>query len=96
MPIVNKRHPEIPGYGLARTHQLPGRGGDLVIDLLIERVQAAAAAVQQADAHGDGAHIQLLMLDHIVGLNDLEHIQHTVFSILLYECSIGCASKSLR
>ena len=52
----------------AGAHQLVRRGGDLVVDLPAGGVGIRVAAVQQADAHGDGAHVQVLVVDHLDGL----------------------------
>ena len=49
-------------------HQLLGGGGDLVVNLPAGGVGVRVAAVQQADAHGDGADVQMLVVDHLDGL----------------------------
>ena len=72
-------------------------GGDFVVDVVADFVDAVGRAVQQADAHGDGAHVELLLLDHLVGLVDLHDIQHG-FSLRLvrFVASITCVTHVCR
>ena len=72
--LVYNRHTEITGNGLSCRHQILCIGGDFSVNFFIERVQIAVAAVQQADTHCNGAHIQLLMLNHIICFIYLKHI----------------------
>ncbi|MNW03981.1 hypothetical protein D3C71_1999950 [compost metagenome] len=47
--------------------QMLGGAGDFIIYILVKNLQVRMRAVQQADAHGDGAHIQVHFADHLVG-----------------------------
>ncbi len=62
--------------GLAGGHQIFGAAGDLVVDGVAGLPGVAAGAGQQGDAHGDGAHVQMLLVDHLDGLHDLVLIEH--------------------
>ena len=63
--------------GLAGGHQIFGAAGDLVVDGVTGLPGVAAGAGQQGDAHGDGAHVQMLLVDHLDGLHDLVLIEHS-------------------
>ena len=52
---------------LSGLHQVLGGGGDLVVDLLTGHLGVGVAAVQQRDTHGDGADIQVLLVNHVNG-----------------------------
>ena len=66
--LVDDGYAELRLNVLAGFYQLFRRGGDLVVDLPAGGVGVRVAAVQQAHAHGDGAHIQVLVVDHPDGL----------------------------
>ena len=95
--LVDDRDAEIAFDGLAGGHEVLGVHGDLVVDVLADLVDAVGCAIQQADAHGDGAHVELLLLDHLVGLVDLHDIQHG-FSLRLvrFVASITCVTYVCR
>ena len=38
--------------------------------------------LQQADAHGDGAHVQIVLSEHLDGLEDVTGIKHTHSCVL--------------
>ena len=63
-------------------HKACGLGGDLVIDVLARLLRVRVDAVQQADAHGDSAHIQIVLSEHLDGLEDITGIKHTHCSVL--------------
>ena len=63
--------------GLAGGHQIFGAAGDFVVDGVTGLPGVAAGAGQQGDAHGDGAHVQMLLVDHLDGLHDLVLIEHS-------------------
>ena len=58
-------------------HQIRRLGGDLVVDLLTGLFRVRVDAVQQADAHGHGAHIQVVLREHLDGFEDVAGIHHT-------------------
>ena len=74
--LIDDRNAVVAFDGLASGYEILGIRGDLVVDVVADFVDAVGRAVQQADAHGDGAHVELLLLDHLVGLVDLHDIQH--------------------
>ena len=62
--LVDNGNAELPLNGLSRFHQILGRAGDLVIDLVCAHLRIAVGAVQQRDPHGNGPDIQMLLVDH--------------------------------
>ena len=62
---------------LHRGHKVCGLGGDLVIDVLAGLFGVRVDAVQQADAHGHGAHVQIVLREHLDGLQDIPGVKHT-------------------
>ena len=58
-------------------HQIGRPGGDLAVSLLTGFAGVRVDAVQQADAHGDGAHIQVVLGEHLDSLQDIPGIKHT-------------------
>ena len=67
---------------LHRGHKVCGLGGDLVIDVLARLLRVRVDAVQQADAHGDGAHVQIVLSEHLDGLENVTGIKHTHSCVL--------------
>ena len=63
-----------------------GAGGDLVIDFFAGFPGVRVDAVQQADAHGDGAHVQIVLREHLDGLEDVAGVHHA-HSSLPFFCS---------
>ena len=49
---------------------------DLVVNLVTADAEAGIAAVQQADTHGDGTDIQMLLVDHMLGSQNIFSVQH--------------------
>ena len=95
--LVDDRNAVVAFDGLASRYEILGIRGDLAIDVLTDLVDAVGRAVQQADAHGNSAHVELLLLDHLVGLVDLHDIQHG-FSLRLvrFVASITCVTHVCR
>ena len=56
--------------------QLFGAGADLVVDLVAAAAHVLVGAVQQGDAHGDGADVQVLLVHHGDGVEDILQTQH--------------------
>ena len=54
-----------------------GLGGDLVVDVLAGLFGVRVDAVQQADAHGHGAHVQIILREHLDGFQDIPGVKHT-------------------
>ena len=64
----------------AHTDQVLGAAGDLVIGFFAADGQVRIGTVQKADAHGDGPDIQVLIVDHVQGGQNVVLIQHGVSS----------------
>ena len=52
---------------MAGLDQVLGGSSDLVIDLPASSCRVRVAAVQQRNAHSDGTHVQVLLVDHVDG-----------------------------
>ena len=57
-------------------HQIGRLGHDLVVDLLTGLFRVRVDAVQQADAHGHGPHVQIVLGEHLDGFEDVTGIHH--------------------
>jgi len=95
--LIDDRNAVVAFDGFAGGYEILGVRGDFVVDVVADFVNAVGRAVQQADAHGDSAHVELLLLDHLVGLVDLHDIQHG-FSLRLvrFVASITCVTHVCR
>ena len=60
----------------ARLHQLFRTAADFVVNFVTAALGILADAVQQGDAHGDGADVQMLLVDHVDGVKNVLQIQH--------------------
>ena len=58
------------GNFFARAHQVLGEPADLLVGLRRRNGKIGMAAVTQADAHGDGANVEILHLHHADGFDD--------------------------
>ena len=74
--LVDDGNAEFALDGFARCDQVAGARGDFGVDAVAKLVHVIACAVEQADAHGNGAHVELFLLDHFIGLVDLLDINH--------------------
>ena len=68
--LIDDGNAELALDVVPRLHQMLGVAGDLVIDFIAAALGILADAVQQGDAHGDGADIQMLLVDHIDGVKN--------------------------
>ena len=75
--LVDNGDAELPLDILAGGDQVLGPAADLVVDLLAGGFGIGVGAVQQGDAHGDGADIQVLPVEHVDGLEDFRGMDHT-------------------
>ena len=74
--LVDDGNAEFRLNALTDGDEILGAAGDLVINLLAEGIDIRIHAVPQADAHGDGADIQMLLGDHMDGLEYIPSIDH--------------------
>jgi hypothetical protein len=81
--LVDHRHDRIsrPTRSQVST-KLRGQGGDLGVDVGLEALDVVAGAVEQVDAEGDGADVQVFVLDHLQGGQDFVLIEHDRESFL--------------
>ena len=49
---------------------------DFVVDFLAGGLGIGVSAVQQGDAHGDGADVQVLLVEHLYRLENFRGIDH--------------------
>ena len=61
---------------VADFNQITGVLFNLVDDAAAHDVHVLMAAVQQIDAHGDGSHVQIVLLDHADRADDLIGSHH--------------------
>jgi hypothetical protein len=85
--LVDDGNAELPLNGLAGGHQLFGPAADFVVDLPAGGPGVGVAAVQQGDAHGNGADVQVLLVDHVDGVHDFRAVEHK--KNLLVLCQVG-------
>ena len=76
--LVYDRNSKLLGNLLARTDKVLGETCYLVVDVLAERRKTVAHTIHETDAHGDGAHVEVLLLYHLVGFDNLIDIYHDV------------------
>ena len=65
--LIDDRNTKLPFDLLAYLHQVLRPAGDLVIDPLGASLHILMGAIQQADTHGDGADVQVALVDHVLG-----------------------------
>ena len=68
-------------------YQVGSLGGDLVVDILAGLFGVRVDAVQQADAHGHRADVQVVLGEHLDGLKNITGVKHTHSSVVLL-CSV--------
>ena len=81
-PLVDDGNAVLGADMLHGGHQIGCLGGDLVVNLFAGLLRVRINAVQQADAHGDRAHVQIVLREHLDGLEDVAGIHHAHKSIL--------------
>ncbi len=79
--LVHDGHADLPLDVPAHFHQMLGLPGDAVVDVVTQLLFVVRHAVKQRYPHGDRAHVQLLVVDHLQGLEDLRGIDHVHASI---------------
>ena len=65
--LVDDRDAELSFDTFADADEVCGAAGDLVVDFAAGYFTVRVGAVEQGDAHGDGANVELLLLDHSDG-----------------------------
>ena len=80
--LIDDGDAELPLDVLAGLDQLFGVAGDLFINLFAGPLGVRVAAAQERDAHGDGADVQMLLVDHLDGGEDVLLIEHKLASIV--------------
>ena len=81
--FIYNRDPVLGCDLITGRYQVSGFCGDLLIYFLIQCIQVRIDTVQKADTHGDGTHIQILLLDHFICLVYLKNIDHFIFSLMI-------------
>ena len=74
--LVYDGYAEIPFDFLAYPHQVFRLGGDAAIDPAGQALFVIAHAPEQGDPHGDGAHVQPFLVDHVQGFEDFSRCDH--------------------
>ena len=73
--MPNSREMSSPVF-TAGGHQMLGLFADLVIDVLTENVEVGVGTIEQVYAHGYCAHVQVFLLYHFVGFENLVYVNH--------------------
>ena len=74
--FVYDRHAEFASNVVAGFYQIASVAGNLVKNFFAASVDVAVGAVEQADAHSDGADIEIFLLNHFVGFVNFKKINH--------------------
>ena len=74
--LVHNRDTELAFKRFARAHKILCYRADLVIHTLSAALGVGIGAVQQVDAKGDGADVEVLLLNHPHRLQDFTSINH--------------------
>ena len=64
--------------GFSSGYQIFGRRGDLLINIFLQSLKVRINAVQKANAQRNGTYIQILFLDHFIGLKNFCNIDHSL------------------
>ena len=82
-PLVDDGNAVLGADMLHSGHQIGCLGGDLIVDFFAGLLRVRINAVQQADAHGDRAHVQIVLREHLDGLEDVAGVHHAHSSFSL-------------
>ena len=74
--FVHNRHAVFRHNLITDIHQITGVLFNLVDDATAHDIDVLMAAVQQIDTHGNGSHIQIVLLDHANRTDDLIGTHH--------------------
>ena len=80
--LVDNRHTVLFFYLIADADEVMCLLCDFVIDLGAGTLNILTAAVEQRDAHGYGSYIEILILNHVDGFEDVSGISHMEKSFL--------------
>ena len=61
---------------LAGFYQVASIAADFIVNMVTGAVHAAADAVQQGNSHGNGTYVQVLIIDHGDGFQDITGVHH--------------------
>ena len=61
---------------LAYRYQIGGAAGNFLINPVAGQVDIAVHTAEKGDAHGDGTDIEMLLLDHSDGFQNIAYVQH--------------------
>ena len=91
--LIDNGYAQLPLDGAAGFDKLTRAAAYLVVDLPAALVHALARAVKQAYAHGDRAHIEVLLVYHVYCLQNftaVEEIAHGAPQILCMASKMSC------
>ncbi len=78
--LIDDGNPVFLADIFSRLHEILRLRGDFVIYIAAQSVHVAVDAVEQADAHGDGPHIEIGLFYHLIGFFNFGNIDHAVTS----------------
>ena len=82
--LVYDRYAKFVGNVVADFHQIACIGGNFVVYLFAASIDIAIGAVEQAYSHGDGANIEVFLLNHLVSFVNFENANHNAMMIDVY------------
>ena len=75
-PLVDNGNPVFLFNLFPHLHQFAGLLHDFIVNLPAGGIRVRIDAIQQRDAHGNGADVQVFFLDHVDGFHDVLGIEH--------------------
>ena len=84
--LVYDRDTVLCGDILARFHQIFGQRSNLGIHFFADHINIRIDTIQKTDTHGNGTHIQVLLVNHFICFVYLKNINHAVPPIRCGAC----------
>ena len=94
--LIDDGNTKLPLNILAGFYQLFCITGDFVIDLIAGLLRIGVAAAQQRNTHGNGPDIQMLLIDHFNGGEDLLLVQHSPLPFQILCIASKISSRWMR
>ena len=86
--LVDDRDAILAADIFACLHKVACQTCDLIVDILAGLCHIVGGTIQKADTHGDGAHVEILLLDHFIGFDYLAYVDHCINNLLIiYDAS---------
>ena len=86
--LIDNRYSKLLRNLVSCLYEVFCEGCYLLIDILASFLKRAVCAGEKRDAHGYSSNVEVLLLDHLIGLNDLRNVYHS-FSLFLFDVTAG-------